>query len=130
MFRPLCLGVCASLLLGASALAQEAIPTAGGANPDAAPKPAAPPADLGDYDAFSDGPLGPKMGPCGPLETADGKPDKSAHGEVHVGVGTHGYRQIGGSVCKPIGDNGAIAIAIDKVDGDYAGYGRYGRRYR
>jgi len=126
MRRVLGLALAFSLSAGAAALAQEAIPTAGGAQSNVSPKTAAAPSDLRPLDEFADGPLGPKMGPCGPLETADGKPDHSAHGEVHAGVGTHGYRNIGGAVCKPIGDNGAIAIAIDKTDGDYG----YGRRYR
>ncbi|MGA0603076.1 hypothetical protein ACO2Q3_20380 [Caulobacter sp. KR2-114] len=130
MRRVLGLALAFSLSMGAAALAQEAIPTAGGAQSNVSPHTAAGPAgadaDLQPYDEFADGPLGPKMGPCGPLETADGKPDHSAHGEIHAGVGTHGYRNIGGAVCKPIGDNGAIAIAIDKTDGDYG----YGRRWR
>ncbi len=127
MSRAVCLGLCLSLTLDGAALAQEAIATAGGVNPNAAPKGAASVPDLGAPERFADGPLGPRMGPCGPLQTADGKPDKGVHGEVHAGVGTHGYREIGGAICKPIGENGAIAIAVDKVDGDY---GRYGRRYR
>lgn len=126
----LVLALAFSLSAGAAAMAQEAIPTAGGAQSNVSPKAPAATADndLRPYDEFADGPLGPRMGPCGPVETPDGKPDHSAHGEVHAGIGTHGYRNIGGAVCKPIGDNGAIAIAIDKTDGDY-GYG-YGRRYR
>ncbi|HEX7758981.1 MAG TPA: hypothetical protein VF459_05740 [Caulobacteraceae bacterium] len=127
MSRVLILGLGLTLALAGAAMAQEAIPTAGGANPNAAPKNTKPVSDLGAPEQFADGPGGPRMGPCGPLETPDGKPDKSVHGEVHAGVGTHGYREIGGAICKPIGENGAIAIAIDKTDGDY---GREGRRYR
>ena len=128
MFRALsfCLGLALPLAGAGAALAQEAMPTAGGVNSNAAPRNTAPVPELGAPERFADGP-GPRMGPCGPLETPDGKPDKSAHGEVHAGIGTHGYREIGGAICKPIGENGAIAIAVDKVDGDY---GRYGRRYR
>lgn len=127
MFRAMSLGLCLTLSFASAALAQEAIPTAGGANPNAAPKNTKAVPELGAPERFADGPGGPRMGPCGALETADGKPDKSAHGVVTVGVGTHGYRHIGGAVCKPIGENGAIAIAIDKTDGDY---GHSGRRYR
>ena len=127
MYRAVSLGLCLSLVVGAAALAQEAIPTAGGANPNSAPKTTAAPADLGAPEQFADGPEGPRMGPCGPVETADGKPDRSPHGYVDVGVGTNGYRHIGGAVCKPLGENGAIAIAVDKTDGNY---GYYGRRYR
>jgi hypothetical protein len=126
MLRALSLGACLSLLVGAAALAQEAIPTAGGVNPNSAPKSTVAPRELGDPEQFSSDDYGPRMGPCGPLQTADGKPDKSAHGEIHAGVGTHGYRNIGGAVCKPIGENGAVAIAVDINKGDYS----YGRRYR
>lgn len=128
MRRVLGLALAFSLSAGAAALAQEAISTAGGAQSNVSPKATPADTDLHAYDEFADGPLGPKMGPCGPVETPDGKTDHSAHGEIHAGVGTHGYRNIGGAVCKPLGDNGAIAIAIDKTDGDY-GYG-YGRHYR
>ena len=127
MYRALALGLSLGLALGTSALAQEAIPTAGGVNPNHPPKTTVPPADLGARPEYSQDDYGPRMGPCGPATTPDGKPDKSAHGEVSVGVGTNGYRHIGGAVCKPIGENGAIAIAIDKTDGNY---GYYGRRYR
>lgn len=126
MRRVLALALALSLSAGAAAMAQEAIPTAGGAQSNVSPKPPATDNDLRPHDEFADGPLGPKMGPCGPVETPDGKADYSPHGEVHAGVGTHGYRNIGGAICKPLGDNGAIAIAIDKTDGDYG----YGRRYR
>ena len=35
-----------------------------------------------------------------------------------AGIGTGGYRQIGGVVTQPIGDCGQVTIAIDKVEMD------------
>ena len=122
-FTILRLTVCAGILLAAplTAQAQEAIATAlrsadGGA-------PTQPMADrpLRIDDGADDGPgfLRPR-GPCGgPAKTADGKTDKTPHGEVWAGVGTRGYRDIGGAVCVPVGDNAAVSIAIDagQIDG-------------
>ena len=124
----------AALCLGGAALAQqaaapapggEAIPTSAHATDGGAPmSPAAGPLRLDD--AVDEGPgfLRP-AGPCGgPAKTADGKTDKTPHGEVWAGVGTHGYREAGGAVCVPVGDNGAVSIAIDA--GQMNGWG--GRR--
>jgi hypothetical protein len=73
------------------------------------------------------GDLGPgflrPVGPCGgPLKTADGKTDKTPHGEAWAGVGTRGYREAGGAVCLPLGDNAAVSIAVDA--GHIDGWGR------
>jgi hypothetical protein len=38
--------------------------------------------------------------------------DHKVHGEVSVGVGTNGYREVGGVVTGPIGDDGQATIAI------------------
>jgi len=55
-----------------------------------------------------------RSGPCGgPALKPDGTPDRSPHGEVTVGAGTHGYRQAGGAVCVPLGDHAAATIAVD-----------------
>jgi hypothetical protein len=114
----------ACLALGAAfpvpALAQEAIPTAVGAPGDGAP-PAPEDAPLRLSDRIDRGEefLRP-IGPCGgPALTRDGKPDKAPHGEVWAGIGTHGYRDIGGVVCAPLGDKGAVSIAVDagRIDG-------------
>lgn len=65
-----------------------------------------------------------RMGPCGPAAVdANGKTDQSAHGQVDVGVGTSGYRHIGGRVCKPLGDNAAVAVSVSETQGTV----RYGR---
>lgn len=59
-----------------------------------------------------------RLGPCGPQTIkADGSPDQSAHGEVDVGVGTGGYRHVALHLCKPIGDNGAIAVSVSDTQG-------------
>jgi hypothetical protein len=71
--------------------------------------------------ADDSGPAPPRMGPCGPVRaTADGKPDQSIHGEVGLGVGTGGYREMDFAACKPIGnDGGAIAVNIEQSQGDW-----------
>ncbi len=58
---------------------------------------------------------GPRMamGPCGPETVkANGHLDTAPHGEVEAGVGTNGYRHIAGTVCQPVGDNGAVQVSI------------------
>ena len=107
--------------------AQEAIATAPRAVDGGAPT-TAPATDrlLSLDDRLDDGPgfLRPR-GPCGgPAKTADGKTDKSPHGEIWAGIGTRGYREAGGAVCVPVGDNAAVSIAIDAGQID----GRGGRR--
>jgi hypothetical protein len=108
------LALIAIALAPMAARAQEAISTAPRSSSGAAP--ASQDLDtlrLGDH--IDDGPgfLRP-IGPCGgPAKTADGKPDKSPHGEVWAGVGTRGYREIGGVACVPLGENGAVTIAVD-----------------
>jgi hypothetical protein len=65
-------------------------------------------------------------GPCGPTvvnsDDPDAKPDTRPHGEVTVGVGTGGYREIGGYVCKPLANGGAVAIGVSQMQGP--GWGR------
>src|SRR5208282_4190149 len=39
--------------------------------------------------------------------------DHKVHGEMSVGVGTNGYREVGGVVTGPVGDDGQATIAID-----------------
>jgi hypothetical protein len=65
-------------------------------------------------------------GPCGgPATRPDGKPDRSPHGEVWAGIGTGGYREIGGAACVPLGEGAAVNIAIDA--GQYPGWRGRGR---
>ena len=72
------------------------------------------PLTIPDHPLYDD--RGPR-GPCGGqarIET-DGslKPDKKPHGVVFAGLGTRGYREAGGAVCQPLGDHGAVSIAVD-----------------
>jgi hypothetical protein len=106
-----------ALLLAGRAGAQEAISTAANATDGGAPAaPAAGPINISNKRRHDDrGPV--RVGPCGGVErSVDGgppKPDRNPHGEVWGGVGTHGYRDAGGAVCIPIGDNAAVNIAVD-----------------
>jgi hypothetical protein len=120
------LAVVASIfsLLAGAASAQEAIPTAQGATPpDTSKEP--PPAPLGARPVEALAPMQP--GPCGtgptpkmaPLD-ANGEPqvDTSPHGEMYAGVGTRGYREVGGTVCVPVGKSGAVTISVDQTKFD------------
>ena len=118
MKRALGLAFVALGLCGAAA-AQEVISTAANAPEAGAPIPAksGPPLTLSNRDQFDDrGP--PPVGRCGNVkEDANGEPvkDNAAHGAVWAGVGTHGYRNVGGAICQPIGDNAQVTIAIDST---------------
>jgi hypothetical protein len=110
----------AGLIASGTARAQETIATAKTETPPA-PSANAPPLLLPRHAEFDDeGP--PLVGPCGAVGAVhDGvaeKPDKKPHGEVFAGVGTAGYREVGGVVCMPIGDHAAVSVAVD--------YGRIG----
>lgn len=102
-------------LLGAPALAQEAIPTASDAPLGGAPTPPpGSPQSLGPRPSFDGADIvrGPLNG-CGVPPKEDGSPDKNVHGEVYAGVGNHGYREAGGTACIPIGDHSAATISVD-----------------
>jgi hypothetical protein len=118
MNRVLPLIICAAFMIASVAWAQEAIPTAANAPGGGAPPTAnGGPISLGDKSSHFDdrGPV--PIGPCGApyKQTADGqlKQDKDPHGEVWGGVGTHGYREAGGAVCIPLGQNAQVSIAVD-----------------
>ena len=105
--------VSAGVAFAGSALAQEAIPTAGG-SPIGAPIPTSTgPLRLSDHHDDTGDDIVRSVGPCGAPAKPDGKPDRSPHGEVFAGVGTHGYREGGGIVCLPIGDKAAVTVAVD-----------------
>jgi len=113
---PLLIG--AALVTSIGARAQEAIPTATNAPGGGAPPAVSGgPITLADKSSHYDdrGPV--PVGPCGApyKQTDDGqlKQDKSPHGEVWGGVGTHGYREAGGVVCVPVGQNGQVSVAVD-----------------
>jgi len=58
-------------------------------------------------------------GPCGPEAVGDdGKVATNAHGFAEAGVGTGGYRHLGGAVCQPLGDNAAVAVSVSETQGD------------
>ncbi|HEX4742321.1 MAG TPA: hypothetical protein VH353_13420 [Caulobacteraceae bacterium] len=115
-------GVLALGLLGSPALAQETIPTASAAPLGGAPTPPpGSPQALGQR-PFYDGAdiVRSDVNGCGVPPKEDGSPDKDVHGEVYAGVGTHGYREAGGTACIPIGDHSAATISVDA--GRYPGW--------
>ena len=122
--RAAALAATVALLAPLAGQAQEAISTAAGAPSGGAPA-ESPPGDtlrLSDHVDQGPGFLRP-IGPCGgPARTEDGKPDKTPHGSVWAGVGTSGYRELGGALCVPLGDNGALAIAVDAGQINGGGY--------
>jgi hypothetical protein len=105
-----------ALAIASPAWAQEAIATAPHSPPALAAVPAsAAPATIAEREAPADeGPVFP--GPCGVAHfTGDGPPrsDRSPHGQVFAAVGSRGYREAGVAVCQPLGDRGALAVAVD-----------------
>ena len=105
--------VVAVLAVGGVATAQEAIPTATGSPTGGAPMPApSGPIRLSDRVDTGDNILR-SVSPCGAPPKANGSPDRSPHGEVFAGVGTHGYREGGGVVCVPLGDHASATLAVD-----------------
>jgi hypothetical protein len=50
---------------------------------------------------------------CRTAVAHDGRP----HGQVWVGAGTRGYREIGGVVTQQIGKCGSVTIAVSKTEG-------------
>ena len=109
----------AGLSVAGAAFAQEAIPTAGGAPIDAPIPASTGPLRLPDHRIDNGDDILRSVGPCGAPPKPDGTPDRSPHGEVFAGVGTHGYREGGGVVCLPIGDKAAVTLAVDagRIDG-------------
>ena len=57
-----------------------------------------------------------------PQDTADRRAcptraDDRPHGAVWGGVGTGGYRNVGGVVTQPLGDCGQITLGVDHTEG-------------
>jgi hypothetical protein len=46
-------------------------------------------------------------------DDATGPDDKKIHGEMGVGVGTNGYREVYGAATVPLPDGGQASIAVD-----------------
>ncbi len=116
-------GALMAFAMTGTAGAQQAIPTAQDAQLGGAPPaPATGPVNLPPHRLDTAQNILRPVGPCGGLPNPDtGKPDKSPHGEVYAGAGTHGYREAGGAVCVPIGDHAAVNLAVDV--GRYPAYG-------
>ena len=123
----------AALLLtgmGLSARAQEAIqtgPAGSGAPPSVAPE-AQPQGDPEQSpEAIGAWARGVLAGAPAEKAVADGRPsggkrcappeDRKPHGEVWGGIGTGGYREVGGIVTQPVGDCGQVTVAVDRVEG-------------
>ncbi len=131
--RPATIPILASMIVALSSLgvvvtsawSQEAIPTSTHAPDGGAPivsDTETDPLRLSDH--IDRGPdfMRPR-GPCGgPAKTEDGKTDHTPHGEVYAGAGTRGYREAGGVVCVPVGDNAAVTIAVDAGQINGRGY--------
>ena len=122
---PISLAVLA-LLIPFGAEAQEAISTA--SSSDTGPPAASAPAgqasgeeDPGDWArrvmAGKPAPDEPKPGAEGCAIATDGRP----HGEVWGGIGTRGYREIGGVVTQAIGKCSSVTIAVSKTEGPSMG---------
>lgn len=60
------------------------------------------------------------MGPCGPERVkSDGKLDTAPHGEIEAGIGTHAYRHLAGTICQPVGQNGAVQVSASVSQAQY-----------
>lgn len=55
--------------------------------------------------------------------------DRKVHGEVSVGIGTHGYRNVYARTDLPLGETGRLSIAVEDSRGDGLGRGYYGSPY-
>jgi hypothetical protein len=85
-----------------------------------APQPSTVPPPLPQAQTVARGAQPVAMGPCG-LEKVkpNGQLETAPHGEVDAGVGNHGYRELGGTICQPIGQNGAVSLSIDETQGNW-----------
>ncbi|HEY8615590.1 hypothetical protein [Phenylobacterium sp.] len=122
------LGVGLCLALAAPVSAQEPMATAGASGaPPAAEAPA--PIATQDSDAVEARAIGdwanrvlagqpsaeaPSPGERTRCHAHDGKP----HGEVWAGVGTRGYRSIGGVVTQPLGKCGSLTVGLSHTESD------------
>jgi hypothetical protein len=118
-----CLALAVAVSLTSPLAAQELITTDRAAS---APKPSTEPAPPIGYVRDHEDEID-RSNPCGPGPTprkvqydANGEPipDRSIHGEVSAGIGTHGYREVAGSVCVPVSDKGFVALSVDQTQFD------------
>lgn len=132
MSPALAIALAAALLTPSAVLAQEAIATGPEGAPPAAETPNRPlaedpqsPEAIGRWarDVIAGRPTeearqvaeaqrNPQGRGCTPPE------DRKPHGEVWAGVGTGGYRELGGVVTQPVGKCGSVTIAVDKMEND------------
>jgi hypothetical protein len=111
MTRVWALAAVAALLAGPSAMADETVVTATSADAHP-PAVEAPPGPLAGPGATRSGGGDVLMTRCGPEPVNDkGVAAMNPHGEVSVGVGTRGYREVGGSVCQPLPGGAWIAVS-------------------
>jgi|SRR5579863_4319858 hypothetical protein len=94
----------------AAASAQPAAPAASSAQVISTASAAPPPAP-----AKADDQIAQWLADASGDEASDAAPvrDHKVHGQISVGVGTNGYREVGGLVTGPLGDDGQATIAID-----------------
>jgi hypothetical protein len=118
----------AAIICAPAAWADEVIATGvGGAPPPAAeatPAPGAEPSEAAKAQAIGDWAQRVMSGEPAPEDQPPAKggrctrvEDRQPHGQVWAGIGTRGYRNVGGVVTQPIGDCGQVTIAIDHSEG-------------
>jgi hypothetical protein len=117
MTRVLALAAVAVLITWGTASADETVSTAtpADAHPPGAAlagAQAATPTSINDPNNRPHEGGGVRMTACGPegVDSA-GVTETRPHGEISVGAGTHGYREVGGSVCQPLPNGGFVAIS-------------------
>ncbi len=117
MTRVLALAAVAALMAWGTASADETVSTA--ASADAHPPApvltraqATTPTSLNQDGGRSGEGGSVRMTACGPegVDSA-GVAENRPHGEISVGAGTRGYREVGGSVCQPLAGGGFVAIS-------------------
>jgi hypothetical protein len=112
----------AFVALGLGGAAHGAGVTPGEAAPIATGDSAAPPAEAVDPHAAPTQIAWPPL-PADEEDALDGPlPPRKVHGMIEAGIGTGGYREVGGMVNIPIGQSGDVTVAVQKTEG---AYGRY-----
>jgi hypothetical protein len=112
MTRVLALVAAAALMVGVPAFADDTIATA---SPADAHPPGAGTSTPGPVATNPDPRTGGGdvlMTACGPERVNDkGVAEMAPHGEVSVGGGTHGYREVGGTICQPLPGGAFVAVS-------------------